>query len=105
MRPKRLLRYVPLWIGLLPPWVSMDLAVAQTNIESLIQKLSDAAPAVRGDALRGLEALPAKVVVLKAIEALKTADKAVAERLVRVLAHYPARSCLAQFQVVCGCAR
>lgn len=89
MRPKRLLRYVPLWIGLLLPWASMDVAVAQTNIESLIQKLSHADPAVRGEALRGLEALPAKVVVPKAIEALKTADKAVAERLVRVLAYYP----------------
>jgi hypothetical protein len=90
MRPNLVLRSVTLWVGgLLLPWATVCVAARQINTESLIQNLSDADPAVRGEALRGLESLPTQVVVRKSIEALRTADRDVAKRLVNVLTKHP----------------
>jgi HEAT repeat protein len=61
----------------------------QEGAESLIQKLSDSDPTVRGEALRALEAMPTSLVVPKVLDALKTADKDSAERLVKVLVQHP----------------
>ena len=64
-------------------------AQAQQNPESLIRKLSDADPDVRGEALHALQAMPSSVVVPKILEALKTADRDSATRLVKVLVSHP----------------
>ena len=62
---------------------------AQERTEALIQKLSDPDPTVRGETMRKLETMPTALVVPGALEALKTADKDSAERLVKVLVHHP----------------
>jgi HEAT repeat protein len=62
---------------------------AQERTESLIQKLSHPDPTVRGEAMRKLETMPTALVVPKTLEALKTADKDSAERLIKVLVHHP----------------
>jgi len=64
-------------------------AQKQANPDQLIKALSDPDPAARGEALRGLEALPTALVIPRAIAALQTADKEVASRLVKVLVEHP----------------
>jgi len=64
-------------------------ALAQANVPSLIQNLSNPDPDVRGDALRALKTLPTNAVVPSVLDTLKTANRDVAERLVNVLASHP----------------
>ncbi len=64
-------------------------ASAQSNVASLIEKLSSPDPDVRGEALRALSALPTNAVVPGVLDALNTADRSVAERLVDVLVKHP----------------
>jgi HEAT repeat protein len=64
-------------------------AQKQTTPEQLIKSLSDPDSSIRGESLRGLEALPTDVVVPKVISALQTADKELANRLVKVLVEHP----------------
>jgi HEAT repeat protein len=64
-------------------------AQQQATPEQLINGLSDPDPIIRGESLRGMEALPTDVVVPKVIVALQTADKDVAIRLVKVLVEHP----------------
>jgi HEAT repeat protein len=64
-------------------------AQKQTTPEQLIKTLSDPDPSIRGESLRGLEALPKDVVVPKVISALQTADNELANRLVKVLIEHP----------------
>jgi HEAT repeat protein len=65
------------------------IAQEQPSPDQLIKTLSDPDPVTRGEALRGLEALPTAVVVPKVIAALQAADKEAASRLVKVLVEHP----------------
>lgn len=69
--------------------LTLHCAQAQQSPESLIQKLSNADPDVRGEALRALQAMPSSIVVPKTLDALKTADHDSATRLVKVLVNHP----------------
>src|SRR5258708_31654469 len=69
--------------------LSLHCAQVQQSPESLIQKLSNADPDVRGEALRALQAMPTSIVVPKILDALKTADHDSATRLVKVLGDHP----------------
>ncbi len=69
--------------------LSLHCAQVQQSPESLIQKLSNADPDVRGEALRALQAMPTSIVVPKILDALKTADHDSATRLVKVLVNHP----------------
>src|ERR1700736_6159933 len=64
-------------------------AQKRPNPEQLIKTLSDPDPVARGEALRGLEALPTAVVVPEVIAALQSADKEAASRLVKALVEHP----------------
>jgi HEAT repeat protein len=76
-------------IGVFLFTLSLHCAQAQQSPESLIQKLSNADPDVRGEALRALQAMPSSIVVPKILDALKTADHDSATRLVKVLVNHP----------------
>jgi len=69
--------------------LSLHCAQTQQSPESLIQKLSNADPDVRGEALRALQAMPSSIVVPKILDALKTTDHDSATRLVKVLVNHP----------------
>lgn len=69
--------------------LGLHCAQAQQSLESLIQKFSNADPDVRGEALRALQAMPSSIVVPKILDALKTADRDSATRLVKVLVNHP----------------
>jgi HEAT repeat protein len=69
--------------------LSLHCAQAQQSLEQPIQKLSNADPDVRGEALRALQAMPSSIVVPKILDALKTADHDSATRLVKVLVSHP----------------
>jgi HEAT repeat protein len=76
-------------IGVFLFTLSLHCAQAQQSPESLIQRLSNADPDVRGEALRALQAMPSGIVVPKILDALKTADRDSAMRLVKVLVNHP----------------
>jgi len=76
-------------IGVFLFTLTLHCAQAQQTPESLIQKLSNADPDVRGEALRALQAMPSSIVVPKILDALKTADQDSATRLVKVLVNHP----------------
>jgi HEAT repeat protein len=64
-------------------------AQEQASPDQLLRSLADPDPSIRGEALRGLEALSTEVVVPKVIVALQTADQELASRLVKVLVEHP----------------
>jgi HEAT repeat protein len=76
-------------IGVFLFTLTLHCAQAQQSPESLIQKLANADPDVRGEALRALQAMPSSIVVPKILDVLKTADHDSATRLVKVLVNHP----------------
>src|SRR5260370_42136756 len=79
-------------IGVFLFTLTLHCAQAQQTPESLIQKLSNADPDVRGEALRALQAMPSSIVVPIILDALKTADQGSATRLVKGVVKHPVLS-------------